>query len=303
MILWANLHGSFPIGYALASVLGAEALIFAPRELRAETALHWGAFLGAIFLAGFVTPYGYRAVGVTFGLFRNGESLPYITEWQPLGFDTVGIAADGLLALILVGLSVRPKENVFRILLVALFGYLTFKHGRFISLFVFVVPMLAAEPLVRRFPRWAALGPEQGSGPLSRSATTGLVLAVIGIGLVKAPEPSPRTTPTAAVREARARGIAGPVYNDYDFGGFLIGAGVKTFIDGRTDQLFLDGFIGRWAEAVHAVDARPFAQLLDSHQVSWALVKPASDEVRHLTGLPGWRLAYADVSAAIYVRN
>src|SRR6266853_2213345 len=32
----------------------------------------------------------------------------------------------------------------------------------------------------------------------------------------------------AALRAARALGIAGPVYNDYDFGGFLISQGVST---------------------------------------------------------------------------
>jgi hypothetical protein len=32
----------------------------------------------------------------------------------------------------------------------------------------------------------------------------------------------------------------GLVDNPFDFGGYLIFRGIKTFIDGRTDQLFLE---------------------------------------------------------------
>jgi hypothetical protein len=128
-----------------------------------------------------------------------------------------------------------------------------------------------------------------------------LCAAVLAIALVKTPDPSPLTTPAAALRAARALHVTGPVYNDYNFGGFLIAEGVKTFIDGRTDQLFLQGFISHWYRAVDADDGAAFRALLAQHGVTWALVRPGSGEARHLEAFPGWRKAFEDPAAALYM--
>ena len=303
MMLWANLHGSFTIGFALAGILAVEAMLAVPRQQRPAAALRWSVFLAAVVLAACATPYGYRAMWVTATLFGSGEPLPYIIEWQPLPFDWIGILACGMFISLFLGLALRPRENLFRIVVVVLFGYMMLRHQRFLCLFALVAPIVAAGPLARRLPWLAASLPERRADVLPRFAAAGLLLAALGAGLLKSPEPSSLTTPAAALRAARALGIAGPVYNDYDFGGFLIGQGVSTFIDGRTDQLFLGGFISELFAAVRAADGTAFAKLLDSRGVTWALVKPGSDEVRHLDALPGWRRAYGDATAVVYTRD
>ena len=303
MMLWANLHGSFTIGFALAGILAVEAMLAVPRQQRPAAALRWSVFLAAVVLAACATPYGYRAMWVTATLFGSGEPLPYIIEWQPLRFDWIGILACGMFISLLLGLALRPRENLFRIVVVVLFGYMMLRHQRFLCLFALVAPIVAAGPLARRLPSLAASLPKRRAEVLPRFAAAGFLLAALGTGLLKSPEPSSLTTPAAALREARALGIAGPVYNDYDFGGFLIGQGVSTFIDGRTDQLFLGGFISGLFAAVRAADGTAFATLLDSRGVTWALVKPGSDEVRHLDALPGWRRAYGDATAVVYTRD
>jgi hypothetical protein len=238
---------------------------------------------------------------VTVTLFGGG-ALKYIIEWQPLRFDWIGILACGMLICFLFGLALRPRDNLFRIVVVALFGYMMLRHQRFLCLFALVAPIVAAGPLARRFPSLAASLPERRADVLPRFAATALLLAALGTGLLKSPEPSSLTTPAAALRAARALGITGPVYNDYDFGGFLIGQGVSTFIDGRT-ELFSGGFISELFAAKWAADGTAFATLLDSRGVTWALVKPSSDEVRHLDALPGWRRAYGDDTAVVYTRD
>ena len=175
------------------------------------------------------------------------------------------------------------------------------RHQRFLCLFALVAPIVAAGPLARRFPSLAASLLERRADVLSGFAATGLLLAALGTGLLKSPEPSALTTPAAALRAARALGIAGPVYNDYSFGGFLIGQGVSTFIDGRT-ELFFRGFIDGLDAALSAADGTAFATLLDSRGVTWALVKPDSNAVRHLDALPGWRRAYGDDTALVYTK-
>ena len=44
----------------------------------------------------------------------------------------------------------------------------------------------------------------------------------------------------------------GTVYNEYEFGGFLILNGVKTFVDGRNDQIYTGGFLTRLVGALNA---------------------------------------------------
>jgi hypothetical protein len=128
MILWANLHGSFTIGFVLAGLAAAEAVFSAAKEERVSIASRWGVFLGVIVLAACATPYGYRPMWVAVSLFGSGEPLPYIREWRPLPFDSIGVVARGTLLLLLVGLGLRPVENLFRIVAVALLGYMMLKH-------------------------------------------------------------------------------------------------------------------------------------------------------------------------------
>jgi hypothetical protein len=54
-------------------------------------------------------------------------------------------------------------------------------------------------------------------------------------------EPDARNCPVAAVSELKALNLT-RVFNEYDFGGYLIASGVATFIDGRA-ELFGEKFI------------------------------------------------------------
>jgi hypothetical protein len=107
-------------------------------------------------------------------------------------------------------------------------------------------------------------------------------------------------TPEAALRAAEAAGVSGPVYNDYDFGGFLIAHGVKTFVDGRTDQLFLGDFLPALTAALEDKTDLAFAALLRRYSVTWALVRTHSADAGHLARLPGWTMIHQDPVASVY---
>jgi hypothetical protein len=108
-------------------------------------------------------------------------------------------------------------------------------------------------------------------------------------------------TPAAALRYARTHGITGRVLNDYNFGGYLIFAGVPTFIDGRAD-MYGDAFVRRWHQAIHATND-DLAALLAEYDIAWTLLPPEDEAVRMLDLMPGWRRAYADDIAIIHVRD
>jgi hypothetical protein len=301
MIVWANLHGSFPIGFVLAGLVAAEAVMSAPRGERIRMIARWVGFLAACVLASCVSPYGYGTLLVTLRLFADGEPLPYIAEWQPLAFDMLGAVAVCGLMLLVLGLAFRPAENLFRILAVALLGFMMIRHTRFLNLFALTAPIVAAAPLARAFPALAPCRAARSSARPMIAAGFATVALLAAFAILKTPGPSPVTTPAAALRVAREQGLSGPLYNDYNFGGFLISEGVKTFIDGRTDQLFLGGFFKAESEALKNRDGGDFARLLDRHGVRWALVKPRSDASRHFEAL-GWRKVHGDAFAVVYAQ-
>lgn len=305
LVLWANLHGSFTVAYPLAGLFAAEAVLFAPAGQKLTTAARWALFGALALAAGCATPYGIQSMAVTATLFGSAEPLPFLIEWQPLALDAGGLLALGSMALLLAGLAVEPRRNAFRILGIAGLTAMTLRHGRFLDVLALAAPVLAAGPIARC---WPGLGPERSEGPSRGLHQRRLPLAAIGavaLGLMlsRSPEPDPVMTPVAALEAARRAGVSGPVFNDYDFGGFLIRQGVPTFIDGRTDQLFLGGFISSLYRVVRTEADGPFLDLLARYGVTWALVKPDSPEAQHLERALGWRRVYRDRVAALYLRG
>ena len=70
--------------------------------------------------------------------------------------------------------------------------------------------------------------------------------------------------------------------NHYDYGGYLIRAGMPTFIDGR-GELYGGEFIKRYAEVVNLRGEEPLEQLLERHAIEWTLFpkdQPANKTAR-----------------------
>lgn len=299
MTLWANLHASFPIGLVLAALMAAEAVLASPAREKRSTAQRWMLFLIASTLAACVSPYGYKPFVVALALSQNVETTSYISEWQPIGFDAQGLTALGALIL---GLAVLQKEwrtNVVRTGAVALLGYMMIRHSRFTLLFGIITPILIADPIARAVRDFAAV---PFRVPPAAMLGVAFSCALVAAGMAR-PEPNPDVTPTAALRFAEAAGLKGRLYNDYDYGGFLIFNGVKTFIDGRSEQLFTGGFTGRLNQALNDPDDRGFAAILDRQNVTWALVKRGSQDALHLKRMAGWSELFSEGSAAVFART
>ncbi|TDR87148.1 hypothetical protein [Enterovirga rhinocerotis] len=305
IVLWANLHGSFTFAYPLAALLALEAVLTAPTGRHLGTIIRWGAFGLAALLAGCLTPYGVHSLLVTFTVFGSGESLPYINEWQPIGWTMLGFLSVGLAVALSGALLAGGWRNAIRIAAIGLLAAMTIRHSRFLDVFALVVPLLVAVPLATRFPELGAETPtdrERWEWPKRLAilllAATGLVAA-----FVRGPEPGPKVTPREALAAAREAGLRGPVYNSYDYGGFLIAEGVPTFIDGRTDQLYLGGFISGLFGAVGKAEHQPFFDFIDRYRVTWAIVPSKGKEQAHFAAMPAWRLIHRDGTAAVYAKE
>ena len=297
MTLWANMHGSFPLGLVMAGFAALESVAAAPRQQRVARFCRWALFLALALAGTALSPYGWNAILVPLRMEGNAETLQYVSEWKPLALDMTGVLALLALALSLAALVHGWRRNIFRITTVALLGLMMVRHSRFISLFGILTPILLT-PALRRYPRFAprAVGEPAALWGLAGALAAAAVVALV----VVAPTPSPKVTPDAAYRAAVAAGVNGPVYNDYDFGGYLIAHGVKTFVDGRTDQLFLGDFMPGLMRALKSKSNADFAALLAKYHVTWALVRTGSKEVAHLSTMPGWTRIHSDDVATVF---
>jgi hypothetical protein len=312
MILWANLHGSFSFGLGIAIAFGAEAVFCSDAEERPRTASRWAVFLVAALGAACITPYGYWSLLVTLQVFGGNEALSHIGEWRPVTLQSLGVNELFLLALLFLALFSGLRVPAWRLLIVIAITYLMFAHIRFASLFAILTPILLATPMTRQFP-FLGLNAQLSSQPeffgvMSRASRTVFypLCALVAFGILSFAafgppvSPKPSISPAAAVDYMVAKSLTEQnLYNPYDFGGYLIFRNIKTFIDGRSDQLFLHGFTDR-VFALLEQHPRQFTPFLSEYGVTVALVVPGSIESQELAASSEWDKIYSDKVAELF---
>jgi hypothetical protein len=195
--------------------------------------------------------------------------------------------------------------------------HLYLRHARNAELLAMLVPLVIAPLLARQWPslrprpeatevspfrrRMHALARPAGPAAMSLClALAGLYAAgMVAFAGISAPT---ATMPAAALQYALDSGRAGNVLNYYNYGGYLIRAGVPTFIDGR-GELYGGDFIKRYAEAVNLRGDEPLERLLERHAIDWTLFPKDQPINKLLAHLPGWRQAYTDDASTIFVRD
>jgi hypothetical protein len=313
MVVWANLHGTFLVGLGFAAFFAAEAIILASGSAeRRIAAMRWGSFIIAALLGTLVTPNGIETYLLPLRLLDMTYALSVLVEWRSVNFAQLQPLEIWLLAALVGALTLGIKLPPIRALMLALLIHLALRHGRNGELLGFIAPLLVAGPIapqLRRaeagrnrdaFERWI----EALARPAGALAVAGTVLAVAVMGLAAATSalrPNDQIAPAAAVAAAIDHGMTGPVFNDYSFGGYLIFAGIPTFIDGRAD-MYGDAFIKREYEATHDLGGE-LPSLLDQYHIAWTIFRPSSQAVAVLDRMPGWRRVFTDGVAVVHERQ
>ncbi|MBS1874611.1 MAG: hypothetical protein JSU00_15455 [Acidobacteria bacterium] len=302
-LVWANCHGGFFIGWV---VLAAYCCDFRATDRRKL----W--FVSAISIAvSLVNPNG---VGVlpTLLQYRASEMQRNLVEWMPpslwgppYGFDILLYAA--ALVLILARKRVRPPHWI----LFAAFTIASLAAFRNILLMGVLAPMLIAEywPSRIRIPKFAAWAPS--------AAAAVLLIAGFGKGASFQLRAADWTTPVAAADFLLANHLAGPIFNTYEQGGYLIwrlAPETRVFIDGRalSEQAYRDAraILFNDGSAADQITG-PRAQLLERYGIQTvvmnamdyvsgalyplaiALANPASD----------WALVHESPQAVVFTRR
>jgi hypothetical protein len=304
MALWANLHGGFVFGLILVAPIALDAVVSAERALRKSLALRWMAFALAALAASCLTPYGWNSLLASQKILELGSALPLIMEWKPADFGSVGSFEICLLLGIALALYRGITLPPTRIVLLLGLLHMALAQGRAGEILALLAPLVLAAPLASQIggadpaPSTAAL-PMRGA--LFGSVALALLAGTFGYASMHRFEPHMHGSPVAAVTELKKLSLT-RVFNDYDFGGYLIANGVAPFIDGRT-ELYGEKFFVDHNSASGLMEPENLFRLLDDYKIEATLMRTQSAATKLLDHIDGWQKIYSDDIATIHLRN
>jgi len=300
MTLWANMHGGFVFGLALIAPFACEAVLEAEPAAGAFAARGWALFALASVAAALVNPYGFEALVFPFKLI-GVEHLARISEWAPQDFSCLGPMEVALIALIAFALRQRMAAPPIRVAIIAALTAMALAHTRHAQLLGLVAPMLLAQPIAEAI----GVRPLGDVRPVARPALSVGLAAALAFAALRAAAPIVRTdgpgAPLAAVAAVPPGLREKPVLNAYSFGGYLIFAEVRPFIDGRAD-MYRGDMLGLYEKLADGDPATIEATLARYH-IAWTLFAPDERIVAALDREPGWRRLYADSVAVVHARD
>ena len=320
--LWANLHGSFLLGLVVFGVYVAWELVLAQAR---GSALHrrWFMFAGsfiASIAATLVNPFTYGVYVEARRHFGNPH-LTYVVEWMPPDFSQVtGLLFLAYTLVVAYGFFARKKlADVPALLVAAGTFYMAVSSRRHVA--VFVVLTLPIVALVIKDVRFRV-------GQVVRvGAVVAVIMALFGFTMwerrgdyynllhpsmhtycLYGPHCSEGVTEYLLQHPPGGRG-----FNFYDWGGHLIGRGVRA-------KLYIDGRMHLWerSDFQPMADYRAIYALNDldafrAQKFDWILVPRNSDFVKNLvaavspsTGVresDQWIVKYQDNWALYAVRR
>jgi len=292
MIVWANLHGSFVFGLAIAAAFGLEAMVDSADRPRAFR--QWLVFGVACCLACLVNGNGLE--GALHPLrFTHLKMLPLIDEWKhstpqmtPFFFAVLAIT----LSLIVWK---RPRLPWVRWLLLAAMLGLALLQVRHQAMLAIVAAMILPQGFAR-----GAEPATNGDRLSGRIALAGATLLVALRAVMPLQPPDNEANPWKLIAMVPPQLRSQPVLNGYSMGGPLILSGIRPYVDGRGD-MYGDDLVVGYADIVHG-DADAFNQAVQRWNIRWAILPLESKLVPLIARSPQWRLVARDKVGVIYER-
>jgi len=322
IVLWANIHGGYAIAFMILAGYLAGETVNRLTQHTADPVLSWrqmgylGLLMSGSFLLVAINPHGwqmwvypFRTVGIT--VLRD-----FIQEWQSPDFHQPITWPFVLMILLTLTVISQLKRRVdwcdlamlglwfvwslFAARNIGLYGLLTVPAlGRYLSATIGTylpdgeTSLTYHRPFLMKL-NWAILGV--------------VVLACcINIGSIifrpNQADPSPTNLPVAAVDYLQTHQPSGPIFNAYNWGGYLIYTlwpDYPVYIDGRTD-LYDDVFIRRYIGIINAQGA--WSKQLDDDGINLVLIEVNTALATMLRQHHSWQMVYQDEQAIIFVRR
>jgi hypothetical protein len=304
MVLWANLHGGFLLGFLIIGVFCGVALLRRDWE---EFKIYSFAGVGC-FIATFINPLGwhiYEGLRTVLGHF----SQAYITEWWPYYRNmTVPGSVPGIVyILIFVAFELRyrgfcPLESRLLSWLFLFLGLYQFRYMSFFFMFSTVPLALHLDRLLPKLPN---------NFRVERSLLVAGIVAACALPLVymqKSPALGlPEMLSEQDVLYLQTHFPHARLLNHWNYGGILIfhnrGA-IPVFVDGRAATAYPDALLRDYFKLGQLeVNETAWDIVLEKYKIDTVLWVKAHKELRQfLVEERGWKEAYAGLYASIYVK-
>lgn len=322
MLVWVNLHGGFVIGFMLMLAYVAGEVMNNLTGYSDGPVLSWPRLmhlLTVILISLAVVafnPHTWRMWIYPFQTVGIGALRDFIQEWrspdfhQPITWPFVIML---MLTLAAVGRAPR-RADWTDLALVGMWAAWSFFARRNIGLYG-----LLAAPALARYAN-AAWGHYLPDSAVTTSQPRrvlvwlnwlllGLiaVAALVKIGAALDPaavaQAEKESMPYEAVQFIQTEKPPGPMFNSYNWGGYLIfrlWPGYPVYVDGRTD-LYDDAFLREYLSVHLAKDG--WQALLDEREIQLVVIEANSVLAKFLRLEPGWQEVYHDQMAAVFTRN
>jgi hypothetical protein len=257
---------------------------------------------GMAAVATLANPYGVRVYGEIWQTMTDSKLHSLIVEWWPLSLTL----SNTLLVAATVVVLVSVRFELWRRVLGGLVFLASVSANRQLP---FVV-LAMSEPLREAYDR-ALERVRQVRPRLARALSVGAT--VVGLGLVPLVLFWPQASTTANVvampvesaRVLRTEPCRGNVFNDYSFGGYLIGQvpGIKVYIDGRMPSW--EGPEGRYLDRFDAVMRDPAVaeREFERYGVRCAVILKSNEKLVGYLERMGWRRVVEESGAEMWRRD
>ena len=312
-LVWSNLHIQFIYGIAVLGLFVAVSLFqrlanslgIAPRFLLPPSvpALPLVTILAACLLVTCIGPYSFHVYQVIYAYSKAKAAYTLVSELQPPDFKHYNHYVELLLAAAaFVAVGWRKQIDLFKLTLLAVASAVAFRTMR--DAWFLCIPAVAC---IADLPT-----PETARDTEETLADNLIVAAIVLMALwLLAPvmdfTPSGldramrRQLPVGAVKFLRENPRPGPLYNTFDWGGFLIWSmpDYPVAIDGRTD-LYGDDLDERFTLTARGVSFNDDPYLNESRLI---LLQQKNILVKFLTADPRFELIYQDGVAVVFARH
>jgi hypothetical protein len=309
LLIWANCHGGYFLGWVVLGAYSGEALLlrWRKRPVPGDRVL-WAFCVISVAFSG-LNPNGFRIPQIL-GYYRGSYLTSRLLEWAPTQWWPPRWYSLLLFGAVAVLLWARRRVRVVDWLLFAAFTLAAFTAYRNIVLVGLFAPML----IVSYLPAW-----RRGTPMVLHLAAIGAVAAGMVAGISGGSffqfRVNPWKWPSGAADFLLAHHITQPMFNSYEYGGYLmwrLWPQQRVFIDGRAlnESVFLD-----YARILYNHDesgGKSAPELLDQYGVQAILMNGfefATGNVYLLAPALAdpqqteWKLVYSDSQAMVFLRH
>ena len=324
MLAWVNLHGGFMSGFVLLTIYAMGNFYYAyicagPASDHGSSKLFSLVKISLLCLAAAcVNPYGPSILVFPFHLVGDTYIMNHVAEFISPNFHEPMTHPFRIMLLSLIALVIASKRrlDIIQTGLALIFLNMALYSARYITLFAIIIaPTLSSltEGLIEQHKNGITSWLEAKDAGISEidgqakgyfwliASSLGIILYYIQSGTTLSFDP--KLKPIAAVEFLKQENISGNMFNNDEFGDYIIYSAwpqYKVFIDGRLD-MYGEKVL---KEYYSITQLHPdWISVLKKYEIDWVIFNTNSVLCRYLNEQTNWHLIYSDKVASIFVRN